>query len=729
MKPGAIRLILFGRASAYGRLLGIVAGVAVGMAFMLILLGAYVHMPERDTRAAWLAVPDSSSTTPAPAGGASQSDGIDLWNHGFDYRGSTPIEVVRVASTPSSTVALPGGVRPPRPGEYYASPALARLIASLPANQLGDRYGNMVGTLPASTLRGPSQLVALAGADWTAATSRDGFVPITAVPSKPAHSATGAYRTILAIGSIALLVPVVLLISIVAQLGAVERRERLATVRLIGAGRRAMAMLSAFEMGVASLVGAVAGVALAAALRPAAGLIWINATTSYGADLTPSLRATLLAIVLVTVLGTVTAGRRAYRDDVGAPGATRERPEKPATWLRAVPLAAGLAMLGLAALSLANGNSTANALPVLGLLGGFALIAFGLVFAGPWITAAGSRTYARFARTATGVVAAGRLSRHPRATFRSVAGLVVAVYLVSVFTGLASVVSGVTLPHEAPGMLAPSTIVASIAASTDASALGSELRSVAGVKAVVVARAKPDATQYGAAMTPADATTIGAINVPSSAAVAVDLFGMMNNGYGVHPTGPPTPTPLASLDGLDPGYVVVVTDGTAAAVDRVWTALERRPEVVSAPLSSMVLANLSGLDATNQLALMAYIGLAVAVAVSALALTVATIAAALDRKRTFGLLRLSGMPVARLRRIIASEALFPIALTMVASAGLGFLVAWLLLTGIGNRLSMTWPDWRFGVAMAASLGIGAVAILSSFGIVRRSTEVVSTRFE
>ena len=49
---------------------------------------------------------------------------------------------------------------------------------------------------------------------------------------------------------------------------------------------------------------------------------------------------------------------------------------------------------------------------------------------------------------------------------------------------------------------------------------------------------------------------------------------------------------------------------------------------------------------TYQLAMLAYIGMAIAVGISALSLTVATVAAALDRKRTFGLLRLGGMSVA-----------------------------------------------------------------------------------
>ncbi|WP_431308427.1 FtsX-like permease family protein [Demequina litorisediminis] len=121
--------------------------------------------------------------------------------------------------------------------------------------------------------------------------------------------------------------------------------------------------------------------------------------------------------------------------------------------------------------------------------------------------------------------------------------------------------------------------------------------------------------------------------------------------------------------------------------------------------------------------------MAIAVAISALSLAVATISAALERRRTFGLLRLAGMPVARLRAMVATEAAVPLGSTLLASAGLGFLVAWILVTVLGNGLEFVWPDGRYWVTLLASAALAAAAVAGSFGVVRRSTEIESTRFE
>jgi ABC-type antimicrobial peptide transport system permease subunit len=121
--------------------------------------------------------------------------------------------------------------------------------------------------------------------------------------------------------------------------------------------------------------------------------------------------------------------------------------------------------------------------------------------------------------------------------------------------------------------------------------------------------------------------------------------------------------------------------------------------------------------------------MAVAIGIAALSLTVATVAAALDRKRTFALLRLGGMPSGDLRRVIAVEAGVPLVATLAISAGLGFFVAWLMVTTLGNGQTMSWPDARYWWAIVASVAIGAAAVMGSFSMVRRSTEVTSTRFE
>ncbi|GMA36757.1 hypothetical protein GCM10025876_29610 [Demequina litorisediminis] len=219
MKPAAARLLLLGTAGATRRLLGIVAGVAVGVAMLLVLLGAYLHMPERDARSAWqvgvgerIALDEEGNTLP-PA----PSDDVLLHGSRQDYFDGQVISVTSVAVTDSTSVAFPAGLDVLAPGEFYASPAVMDLVATTPADEFKNRYGTLKGVIPEEALRGPDELAVLAGADWdTLASDSSTRVQEEFDTVGQRYNAT-TYRTILAIGSVALLVPIVLLIGVVAQ--------------------------------------------------------------------------------------------------------------------------------------------------------------------------------------------------------------------------------------------------------------------------------------------------------------------------------------------------------------------------------------------------------------------------------------------------------------------------------------------------------------------------------
>lgn len=697
------------------------------MAMLLILLGSYLHMGQRDDRAGWLLSSSVSRTWDADGGiePLPLSDTTFLSARAIDYFHGDAYYTLRVAVTPHTDVTMRDGLAMPRPGEYYASPALARIIASHPTDELGDRYGTMIGTLPATMLKGPDQVVALVGASEAELQQDPGASLLTELPTKGTHADTLVFRVIVAIGSIALLAPIVLLVGIVAQLGAAARRERYATVRLIGAGRKAMASLAALEMGAASALGAVAGVGFSAALRPAAGKLPISGSQSYLADLTPSLGWTVTAVIAMTCIGAVTAWWRTYRDDAGALGATRERAEKSARAWRVVPLIVGFAMFSASAAGAMKATGGGEII-LLGLALGFGLVAFGIVMAGSWLTKVASSAFARSARSAPSLVAAGRLSRHPRATFRSVAGVVIAVFIVSVLAGVVASVKGVATAKEEPGLLPLNAVLASVAEDADTTAIARAVSSTQGVTRVIVAHRAAD---NGAlhVVSHDDAQALGVKDLPEAPWVAIDLYGMLAADYGDGSIE--APTVANAPDGLDASYVVALTTGDQQSVERARTAFVVARSGDLSPVTRTDYAGAGALRTAHQLALLAYIGMAIAVGISALSLTVATVSAALDRKRTFGLLRLSGMPVTALRKVIAIEAAVPLGVTLVASAGLGFLLAFVIIKTIGNGLYFTWPDPLYWWAMLSSLALAAAAVAASFGIVRRSTDIASTRFE
>ena len=66
------------------------------------------------------------------------------------------------------------------------------------------------------------------------------------------------------------------------------------------------------------------------------------------------------------------------------------------------------------------------------MLSGFALIIAGLVIAGPWLTMAAARVMARRTSRPGALIAARRLADDPRAAFRAVSGLVLALFITTV---------------------------------------------------------------------------------------------------------------------------------------------------------------------------------------------------------------------------------------------------------------------------------------------------------
>ena len=90
-----------------------------------------------------------------------------------------------------------------------------------------------------------------------------------------------AYRIATIVGAIAVLVPALLLVGIVTDLGAAQRAERFATLRLIGATPQQVARTAALEIGATTFVGALAGVALYLALIPLAAQITLKSSRCY----------------------------------------------------------------------------------------------------------------------------------------------------------------------------------------------------------------------------------------------------------------------------------------------------------------------------------------------------------------------------------------------------------------------------------------------------------------
>lgn len=722
---------------AYGRLIGMAGGIAVGVALLLLLLGAYDGVTSRSERLSWpsLSHGEWSTQVQNPAAAAPTDESV-LAATNLEHFDGNEIIRVDIVATPDSTVVVPGVGRPPAAGTYHASPALIALIEANPTDILGSRYGTPVGVIDEAGLAGPDSLVVVTGTTTenlrpsiagVAGTVflRGGVWSVTEFRGVSYPSSN--YRAITIIGAIAVLLPVLILVGIVTRLGAATRAERFAALRLIGATPRRVAAIAATETGVTSLVGALAGVALAWLLIPVAALVEMEDGRFFRADLTVPPSTVLIVVAGVVAGCTAVAGWRTSRSRIGPLGGSRERTERRPTALGVVPLIAGVVVL-LGATTAALRHTPLPRTDQI-LIAGFLLLVVGLIAAGPVLTYWIARIAARRAHRTAGVIAMNRIQQHPRATFRAVSGLVAAVFLVSVFSAGITTVAEES-PTEDADHLSPSILVAWLhpPSPDDAGAAASEITAVTaatarvartdGVTATAIGSSHPEG---GAVFTAADAARVGLSNPHGASHIQVSGSRAFGDGSLVtRPANAPGPTP---------GLLLVVTDGTTRSVERARTAvLGSELRLLSPPMTRADHESARWQTWADRYANLGHLAVLVATLISAVSLAVSSIAAILDRRRVLGLLRLMGMPVSTVRRVIVAEAALPLATVFALCVGLGILTAWCIVAGLteGER-TITWLPPSYYLILATSLALAATTVVATFRTARTSTTIEATR--
>jgi hypothetical protein len=345
MNAFALRLALLGSRGSLGRPIGAVLGIAVAVALLLLLVGGYLALEIRDDRSAWL-VPDSNWAAVGDALTDATMIVAPVEPVPFDspaaaeFFAGREIKRIDVAATAGSTASIPGVGRPPAPGTYFASPALQALIESVPRDQLGDRYGIYAGPIADGALLGPGQLAVVVGRAPAELLERRDAKILSEIAGRP-QSDRIAYQVVLAIGAVGLFFPVVLFVSIVTQLGAAQRKERLQLLRLIGASRQWVGAVAAAEMLVICAVGCGLGIVLGEILRPIAARVSLGGEAFFASDLALSPGTIAIAVVSMIAAATIGAWLTAYRARIATLGPAREHPEpKPRAW-RAIPLIFG----------------------------------------------------------------------------------------------------------------------------------------------------------------------------------------------------------------------------------------------------------------------------------------------------------------------------------------------------------------------------------------------------
>ena len=441
-----LRLVISGGREAITRLVVLAVAVGLGVGLLLTAVAATNAVSTWNSRHAWFWT-GTAWVPPGPATGVAP-----LWWHpGSDIFDGRQISRFDVAATGTSSPVPPGIPRDPGPDQYYASPALAALLRSTPANQLAGRYpGHLAGVIGDAALPSPDSLIIIIGrtpaqlahtpnsvqvtsisateAGWPVPRTEANPRGLTYAPPDPGGGA-GATDLILSVVALAILAPVLIFIATATRLSAARREERFAAMRLVGATRRQVSLLAATESTAAAVFGVAAGFGMFFLLRiPVAGIPFIG-EPFFPAELSLSLLDILAVAIGVPVFAAVAARLALRRVHISPLGVARRATPKPLRAWRVVPLLAGLAELGFWTV---HGHPASDGGQVQAFVSSFVLIIVGLFIAGPWLTMAAARAMARWTSRPGTLIAAGRLADDPRGAFRAVSGLVLALFITTV---------------------------------------------------------------------------------------------------------------------------------------------------------------------------------------------------------------------------------------------------------------------------------------------------------
>jgi len=747
-----LRLAVAGGRRAVAQLAMVAVAVAVGVGLLLATRASTHAFDTQNQRYAWLETGFPGAEAGAGPAATADETADPLWwrLRGDRYDGEQIIRVDVAATGPDAPIP-PGISGLPGPGQAYVSPALADLLATTPAEELGDRYPfTVVGDVGAEALPSPDTLLIVTGNDPAElAGAGFGAVQVTSISTTSPSECSGACAPVgtdargmtllLSVVAAALLFPVLVFIGSATRLSATRREQRLAAMRLIGATPRQVALLATVESSVATVVGVVAGFGLFAALRPALASIPFTGERFTTGDL--SLTATDIAVVAVGIpLAAAVAARLALRRVTISPLGVTRRVTPPAPRARRlVPLLAGLGWLAYLAYVSDIREDWSSATQAYAYLLGILTTMVGLVVAGPWLTLAGSRLLARRAGRPAALIAARRLGDDPQAAFRAVSGLVMAVFVASCAIGTLTTIVAYNAGAAGDGELTRGTVVhgvsqgrpgdeplAAIPERTTAA-----LASTPGVDAVAAIHvagaigpdARPDEVFFYATCTDiAAAPALG--HCPPGAATASVL---PHFGGGVIDTDtdmaditwPAGDLSAAEVDRLPVNMIVVDTDGSTATVERVRTILEDAAPTDWPPMTPAELAARDEDDITRYRQL-ANVVLLASLPIAGCSLAVNVAGSLATRRRPFRLLRLSGVPLALLRRVVAIEAVVPLVASVVVAAGAGLVAAALFLRAQLDQ-TLQAPGLGYYVLVAGGVVASLAIIASTLPLLGRTT--------
>ncbi|MCU1366081.1 MAG: hypothetical protein JWN39_1720, partial [Ilumatobacteraceae bacterium] len=681
-----LRLAVAGGREAITRLALIAIAVAIGSALLLSTLASTNAFGTQNERYAWLETGYPGAATSGTAGRTTAGTTADplWWRLQGDTFAGKEIARVDVAATGPDTPVPPGISSLPAPGQFYASPELAKLLRDTPAAQLGNRYpGVQVGIIGAEALPAPDSLVIVIGRDVASLRNEPFAHEITQISTTSPSACTGScaptvgtdsdgMTLVLSVVAAALLFPVLIFIGGATRLSAARREQRFAAMRLVGATPRQISTISTVESCVATIVGVALGFLLFGVARPLISRVPFSGERFFTSDLTLSPANIVLVGVGVPVAAAVAARIALRRVNISPLGVSRRTTPRPPRPRRLVLMLAGIAWLTYLASFSDIRSSWASIDQAYAYLAGVFAVMIGLVVAGPWLTYLGSRMTARRARRPAGLIAARRLSDNPQAAFRAVSGLVLAVFVATCTIGIITTIVAYNAGVADSTAISRGTIVRDFdredAPTMIPADAQNELTSIPGVQGVAAIHSDPNPVkgpsgrppEYVACAELAAVPALGRCTAGAAVvAVVVDFGGAVidKSTPMSEITWPAADVSADELAEMPIETVLVSTDASRSAIERARTTLEGvfpksvgfAPETISEGRAR----NTRLIDRYQQLA---NVVLLTSLPIAGCSLSVSIAGGLSERRRPFSLLRLTGVPLGMLRRVVSLEA-------------------------------------------------------------------------
>ena len=778
-----LRLSLQGGREALVRLAAITAAVAIGVAVVLSIFADYRGYQTVLDRPCWECTQGAPfSATAVPTTGL-------LWNYSDDTFEGHRIERLDVAAlspgSPGSPVipdspVIPGLTRLPAAGTYDVSPALAALLRTVPADELGDRFpGTQAGQVGDAALSGPDELVVVIGHAPAQLAAYPGTRYVTAVATAHSDISTSRVYTYgFDLGAIAVMFPLLILISTATRLAAARREQRYAAMRLVGATPRQINLIASVDACVGALLGTLLGIGVFEAIRTGVNDLAVTGARFFPDVVRPDttdFAAVLVLVPLASALAALWSLRRVRISPLGT--SRRVSPPPPRAW-RLLPLLLGLALFigPLAFLKPIRPNVSGagpSSRTITAAEAGVLLIMVGLVLSGSWLTLQLARMLGRFAKGPAALLAARRLADNPKAAFRAVSGLVLAVLIGTAVGGLVpstiqgqntgatgaltNVLQASFVPNcqsgGCPMTVGPADAVAAGSPQVDlglppqtATALLARLRSFPGTSTVPIY----DYTQGPAT---GSGPSLGSEIASCAALRTLSVLGSCAPGAGAQAVK--AQFSLLNDDNLltlDHALPLVTSASTTGSVDLSTLSLETVLVTVDDPATlERVRTLLSGYLAQNgvtqapqtfgevgraratevelaERAIEVLVGLTVLTAGCSLAVAVG--GSLVERRRPFTLLRLSGTPTPALYRVVLLESLLPLLAATAVAAAIGFGSSLPLVYAlVPQHAHLAPPDDTYTTVMAIGLAASIAAILAALPLLGRLTAPSNAQFE